>query len=145
MQAVAGALSTPPVPALAAAFARRGKALYLVGGPVRDRLLGREASNDLDFTTDARPPEVKRLLKDAGADAIFAVGEKFGTIGGVFGDMIVEVTTYRSEQYAPGSRKPSVEFGTSLEGDLSRRDFTVNAMAVDARAGDLIDPFGGQE
>ena len=145
MQAVAGPLTVPPVPALAAAFAERGKALYLVGGPVRDALLGREAANDLDFTTDARPPEVKRLLKQAGADAIFAVGEKFGTIGGVFGETIVEVTTYRSEQYEPGSRKPSVEFGTSLEGDLGRRDFTVNAMAVDLRTGDLVDPFDGRE
>ena len=145
MQAVAGCRSTPPVPALAAAFDRRGKALYLVGGPVRDMLLGRDASQDLDFTTPARPPEVKRLLEQAGADAIFAVGEKFGTIGGVFGDTIVEVTTYRSEQYEPGSRKPSVEFGTTLEGDLSRRDFTVNAMAVDVQTGRLVDPFGGRD
>ena len=145
MQAVAGPLVLPPVPALADAFAGRGKALYLVGGPVRDMLLDREAGGDLDFTTDARPTEVKRLLTRAGADAIFAVGEKFGTIGGVFGETIVEVTTYRSELYEPGSRKPSVEFGTTLEGDLSRRDFTVNAMALDARTGELIDPCGGRE
>jgi poly(A) polymerase len=144
MQAVAGPLTTPPLPRLAEAFAAGGKSLYLVGGPVRDRLLGRE-TGDLDFTTDARPPEVKRLLKAAGADSIFSIGEKFGTIGGVFGDTIVEVTTFRSEAYTPGSRKPSVEFGTSLAGDLSRRDFTINAMAIDLATGMLIDPFGGRE
>jgi poly(A) polymerase len=144
MQAVAGPLMTPPVRALAAAFADHGRALYLVGGPVRDLLLGRE-TGDLDFTTDARPPEVKRLLKAAGADSIFAIGEKFGTIGGVFGDTIVEITTFRAEAYTPGSRKPSVEFGTTLHGDLSRRDFTINAMAIDTRSGALADPFGGQD
>jgi len=126
------------------AFAERHKSLHLVGGPVRDMLLDRR-THDLDFTTDAPPPEIKRLLDRAGADSIFAIGEKFGTIGGVFGDTIVEITTYRSERYEPGSRKPSVEFGTSLVGDLGRRDFTVNAMAIDVATGELADPFGGRD
>ena len=136
-------IATSPVPALAEAFSDAGASLFLVGGPVRDLLLGRR-STDLDFTTDARPPRVKLLLRRAGADHIFAVGEKFGTIGGVFGDEVVEITTYRSEEYQPGSRKPKVEFGDSLEGDLSRRDFTVNAIALNVASGDLVDPFGGR-
>ena len=136
-------IATSPVPALAEAFSDAGASLFLVGGPVRDLLLGRR-STDLDFTTDARPPRVKLLLRRAGADHIFAVGEKFGTIGGVFGDEVVEITTYRSEEYQPGSRKPKVEFGDSLEGDLSRRDFTVNAIALNVASGDLVDPFAGR-
>jgi poly(A) polymerase len=136
-------LATAPIPALADAFSAAGRSLYLVGGPVRDLLLGRRSS-DLDFTTDAHPTQVKQLLRRGGADHIFAIGEKFGTIGGVFGEEIVEITTYRAEQYEPGSRKPKVEFGTSLEGDLSRRDFTVNAIALEIPTGRLVDPFGGQ-
>ena len=135
--------ASDPTPALARAFSADSKTLYLVGGSVRDRLLGRP-THDLDYTTDARPPEIKRLLKRAGADSMFAVGEKFGTIGANFGSTPVEVTTYRSEQYERGSRKPSVEFGDSLVGDLSRRDFTINALAQDTCTGKLIDPFGGQ-
>jgi poly(A) polymerase len=132
-----------PTPALARAFSAGGKALYLVGGSVRDALL-RRPTHDFDYTTDARPAEIKRLLKRAGADGIFAVGEKFGTIGATFGDTSVEVTTYRAEQYERGSRKPSVQFGDSLVGDLSRRDFTINALARDASTGELVDPFGGR-
>ena len=113
---------------LADAFQALGKSLYAVGGSVRDGLRG-QATVDLDFTTDARPDDVKRLVKRAGADGIYTVGEKFGTIGATFGDQIVEITTYRREQYEPGSRKPQVRFGNSLLGDLSRRDFTINAMA----------------
>src|SRR4029079_10130735 len=71
--------------------------------------------------------------------------EKFGTIGGVFGDHVVEITTYRAEEYEPGSRKPKVEFGDSLAGDLSRRDFTINAIALNLTTGELVDPFGGQD
>src|SRR5437762_1350615 len=85
-------LTTAPIPALAEAFASAGRDLYLVGGPVRDLLLGR-VSADLDFTTDAHPTQVKQLLRRAGADHIFAIGEKFGTIGGIFGDDVVEITT----------------------------------------------------
>ena len=136
-------IEAAPIPALADAFSEAGRSLYLVGGPVRDLLLGR-VSHDLDLTTDARPPEIKTLLRRAGADSIFAIGEKFGTIGGIFGEDLIEITTYRSEEYEPGSRKPKVEFGDSLEGDLSRRDFTINAVALDVRTGDLMDPFDGR-
>jgi poly(A) polymerase len=136
-------LLTDPIPALAAAFTDADRELYAVGGSVRDLLLG-HPSIDLDFTTNARPAEVKRLLVRAGADHIFAVGERFGTVGGVFGNHIVEITTYRSEAYEAGSRKPQVEFGATLHGDLSRRDFTINAMAIQATTGELVDPFGGQ-
>jgi poly(A) polymerase len=136
-------ITSAPIPALAAAFSDAGRSLFLVGGPVRDLLLGR-APTDLDFTTDARPTQVKQLMLRAGADHIFAVGERFGTVGGVFGDDVIEITTYRSEEYEPGSRKPKVEFGDSLEGDLSRRDFTINAIALDVATSDLVDPFGGQ-
>ncbi len=134
-----------PAPRLRDAFVDAGRALHLVGGSVRDCLLGRQVeTRDLDFTTDARPPSIKRLVKRAGADSIFTVGEKFGTIGAVFGDMLVEITTYRSERYRPHSRKPEVEFGDSLLGDLSRRDFTINAMALDVQSGELTDPFSGR-
>lgn len=136
-------LTQPPVPTLAAAFADARRELRLVGGPVRDLLLGR-LSTDLDFTTDARPGQIKRLLGAAGADHIFTMGEKFGTIGGVFGEQVVEITTYRAEEYEPGSRKPKVEFGDSLAGDLSRRDFTINAIAVDVETAEVFDPFGGR-
>ena len=100
-------------------------------------------TRDLDFTTDARPEKTKVLLRRAGASGVFTVGEEFGTIGAVFGQLRVEITTFRSEAYQPGSRKPAVEFGDSLEADLSRRDFTVNAIAQDALTGRIIDPYGG--
>jgi poly(A) polymerase len=119
--------------------------IYLVGGVVRDLLLGRElGGTDLDFTTDARPDETKRIV--AGwADAIWTQGERFGTIGLRKGDQLYEITTHRSEAYPPDSRKPAVAFADAVEVDLSRRDFTVNAMAL-GLSGDepeLIDPFGG--
>ena len=110
---------------------------------MRDELLG-TATNDYDFTTNAEPNEIRQLIRSAGADTIYAMGERFGTIGGMFGDTRVEITTYRSENYTPGSRKPRVAFDTTLEGDLARRDFTINAMAQPAGGGELIDPFGGQ-
>lgn len=132
-----------PVDRLAQVFSHHGRELYLVGGPVRDLLLGREVG-DLDFATDARPPEVKRLLGAAGASAVYTVGERFGTIAAHFDGRQVEITTYRSEQYEPRSRKPRVEFGSTLESDLSRRDFTINAMAVDLPSGRLVDLFEGE-
>src|SRR5688572_18989758 len=107
------------VEALGRVFGHQHHQLHLVGGPVRDLLLGRPIE-DLDFTTSAQPELVKRLAREAGAESIFAVGEKFGTIGALFPAMDgaeptkVEITTYRSESYAPYSRKPSVEFGHSL-------------------------------
>jgi poly(A) polymerase len=130
------------IQALATAFDRAGKSLYLVGGCVRDELLARP-TNDYDFTTDAEPHEIKPLVHAAGADALYTVGERFGTIGAIFGNLRAEITTYRAESYTPGSRKPEVTFGRSLEDDLSRRDFTINAMARPAGGGDLVDPFGG--
>ena len=109
-------------------FAEAGEELALVGGPVRDAMLGR-LHEDLDFTTSARPEVTERLL-EGWADATWDIGRAFGTIGARRGDWQVEITTYRSEAYDPTSRKPEVEYGDSLVGDLARRDFTVNAMAV---------------
>ncbi len=116
--------------------------LYLVGGSVRDRLLGME-SDDLDFATSSRPEETRRLLELARPDAIFDIGQKFGTIGAVFEDFKVEITTFRSEWYLDDDRRPIVKFSNSLEADLSRRDFTINAMAENVLQGRLIDPHGG--
>jgi poly(A) polymerase len=128
---------------LSRAFADQGKALFLVGGCVRDELLGLPV-HDYDCTTDAEPDEIKRLVHAAQADAVYSVGERFGTIGAIFGEHRVEITTYRTENYTPGSRKPAVSFDTTLELDLSRRDFTINAMARAPDGGPLVDPFGGQ-
>ena len=125
-------------------FAAAGFELALVGGPVRDAMLGRH-HNDLDFTTSARPAETERLLKTwvAGQGATWDIGREFGTIGCRKGDWIVEVTTYRSEHYDPASRKPAVDYGDTLGGDLGRRDFTVNAMAVRLPGREVVDLYGG--
>lgn len=131
----------PVVDELGARFAAAGEEIALVGGPVRDAMLGR-LHHDLDFTTSARPEVTERLLK-GWADAIWDMGRAFGTIGSRKGDWTVEVTTYRSETYDPESRKPAVEYGTSLAGDLGRRDFTVNAMAVTLPGNGFEDPYGG--
>jgi poly(A) polymerase len=122
-------------------FVGAGHTLALVGGPVRDAMLGR-AHNDLDFTTSAHPDVTERLLR-GWADAVWDMGRAFGTIGSRKGEWQVEVTTYRSESYDPTSRKPAVDFGDSLEGDLGRRDFTVNAMAVLLPDREFVDPYGG--
>lgn len=127
---------------LARVFAAAGHELYLVGGVVRDLLLGRPVT-DLDYTTSASPEETKRLGQEAGADSIYTVGEAFGTIGLVFAGITVEITTYRTEWYPTPDRRPAVRFGNSLSEDLARRDFTVNAIAVHAVTGELVDPFGG--
>jgi poly(A) polymerase len=120
-----------------------GAELYLVGGIVRDLLLGApRGRRDLDFTTSALPPQTERALGAAGGK-VYKIGEKFGTIGAVFGDVQVEITTYRAEAYESGSRKPEVAFGRVLADDLARRDFTINAMALDPRTGAIVDPFGG--
>lgn len=122
-------------------FEAAGHELALVGGPVRDAFLASPTA-DLDFATSAHPDETERLL-DEWADATWAMGKEFGTIGARKGDVIVEVTTYRTDEYDSGSRKPVVAFGDSLDGDLSRRDFTVNAMAVRLPDLTFVDPFGG--
>ncbi|WP_412778595.1 CCA tRNA nucleotidyltransferase [Nocardioides sp. Root79] len=131
----------PVIDELGALFAEAGHELALVGGPVRDAMLGRP-SNDLDFTTSARPEQMDKLLR-AWGDAWWDMGREFGTIGCRKGDWVVEVTTYRSESYDPDSRKPEVRYGDSLAGDLGRRDFTVNAMAVRLPGREIEDPYGG--
>jgi poly(A) polymerase len=135
----------PLASSLAALFKEKGYRLALVGGPVRDAILGR-LGNDLDFTTDAHPLESKKILK-AWAENIWDTGIAFGTIAAKHGDTTVEVTTYRSESYDEESRNPDVEFGDSIEGDLSRRDFTINSMALELTtpSPEFIDPFGGIE
>jgi len=137
--------NAPAASSLAQSFATSGFRLALVGGPVRDAILGR-LGNDLDFTTDAHPHETKKILK-AWADNVWDTGILFGTVAGKLGDITVEVTTYRSEKYDESSRKPDVEFGDTIEGDLSRRDFTVNSMALEltGKEPEFIDPFGGLE
>lgn len=129
---------------LAVRFAAEGYRVYLVGGIVRDGLLGLplDKAVDLDLTTDAQPPAVKSIL-EGWADTLWTQGERFGTIGARRGDRRFEVTTHRSERYQPDSRKPEVVFADAIEADLSRRDFTINAMAVELPAGELVDPFGG--
>jgi poly(A) polymerase len=131
----------PVLEPLGERFAAAGHSLHLVGGPVRDAMLGRSVG-DLDLTTSARPDETERLL-GAWADAVWDVGRDFGTIGARTGDWQVEITTYRSESYDPSSRKPAVDFGDTLAGDLGRRDFTVNAMAVSIPDRTFEDPHGG--
>ncbi len=131
----------PSLAALGHLFARAGHELALVGGPVRDAFLG-VTPHDLDCTTSARPEETERILR-AWGDACWDVGKDFGTIGARKGDAVVEVTTYRTEEYEVGSRKPHVAYGDSLEGDLTRRDFTVNAMALRLPDLELVDPHHG--
>ncbi|MEV1119604.1 CCA tRNA nucleotidyltransferase [Actinosynnema sp. NPDC049800] len=135
--------SLPVADDLAARFAAAGHRLYLVGGSVRDAVLGR-LSGDLDFTTDARPPQIMALLK-GWADAIWDTGIAFGTVGATKHGQTVEVTTFRADSYDGVTRNPEVTFGDSIEGDLVRRDFTVNAMAYDVVNRQLIDPTGGRE
>ena len=128
---------------LAASFREAGFSLALVGGPVRDAILGR-LGNDLDFTTNARPKETAKILRPW-ADALWETGAAFGTVAAKRGEVTVEITTYRSESYEPNSRNPEVEFGDSIEGDLARRDFTVNAMALELTGDkpEFIDLFDG--
>lgn len=131
-----------PTRLLGERFDASRRELYLVGGSVRDAFLD-TPTKDLDFATDARPPEIVELL-DGWADAVFRVGEAFGTIGAVKDGEMYEITTFRSDVYREESRKPHVEFSDDVETDLFRRDFTVNAMAVKV-SGDpkMIDPSNG--
>ena len=128
---------------LAKQFKSAGFKLALVGGPVRDAILGR-LGNDLDFTTDALPKQSKKIL-EKWADSVWDIGAAFGTVAGKKGEITVEITTYRSESYDPSSRKPDVEFGKSIEADLARRDFTINAMALELTTEQptFIDLFNG--
>lgn len=128
-------------------FAKEGHELALVGGPVRDLLLHRK-SHDLDFCTSARPEQFEHILRNWGRDGFWDMGRKFGTLGALKrradgSELSVEVTTYRSDVYDPDSRKPEVNYGDNLLGDLSRRDFTVNAMALRVPDLEFVDPFGG--
>ncbi|MFB8387968.1 CCA tRNA nucleotidyltransferase [Microbacterium sp. NPDC055910] len=160
---LAALAESPVVATLARAFADAGFDLAIVGGPVRDALLGRE-THDLDFTTNARPDDILRIIKPI-STAQWDIGRAFGTIGAkVAGDSPlllhgsrsrsaeprgagaqVEVTTYRADSYDGVTRKPTVEFGDTIEADLGRRDFTVNAMALRVPSQTLVDPTGGVE
>lgn len=150
MESVASAIqrlsdlaSTPHISRLSSIFAGAGFELALVGGPVRDAFLGRQLT-DLDFTTNAHPDEILALVKPI-ADAHWDIGRAFGTIGARIDGHTVEITTYRSDAYDGETRKPVVEFGSTLEADLVRRDFTVNAMALRLPERVLVDPSGGME
>jgi poly(A) polymerase len=139
----AGLVALPPEALdLGETFARAGHELHLVGGPVRDALLGRPY-DDLDFATDARPERVLEIVTPL-SSATWTTGIEFGTVGAQIGGLRCEITTFRADRYDRTSRNPEVVYGTSLEDDLRRRDFTMNAMAVsvtDERV--FIDPFGG--
>ncbi len=140
---------------LAQAFHAHGHRLFVVGGPVRDWFIGRPIK-DVDLTTDATPDQVRRMVGVSRPSAVYDVGARFGTIGMVYtvpdpsggttdATWGVEITTFRTEQYQDGTRKPTVQFGTSLNEDLARRDFTINAIAVNLLTGELHDPCGGRD
>ncbi|WP_081192714.1 CCA tRNA nucleotidyltransferase [Saccharomonospora piscinae] len=132
---------SPLADELARRFSAAGHRLYLVGGSVRDALLGR-LSQDLDFTTDARPEQILRLVS-GWAEAVWETGIEFGTVGAAKGGTTLEITTFRADSYDRVGRHPDVAFGDSIDGDLVRRDFTVNAMAVDVVTKTFVDPHGG--
>jgi poly(A) polymerase len=139
----AGLVAMPPEALeLGHAFASAGHELHLVGGPVRDALLGRPY-DDLDFATDARPEQVLKIVASV-ASATWTTGIEFGTVGAQVGGLRCEITTFRADRYDRTSRNPEVVYGTSLEDDLQRRDFTMNAMAVSVTSDRVFtDPFGG--
>ena len=141
-RAVAELLRVSPVAdELGRRFAAAGHELHLVGGSVRDALLG-QLGNDLDFCTDARPEQTLRVV-EGWAEAIWTTGAEFGTIGAAYRGLRLEITTFRAEAYDRVSRKPIVHYGTNLVDDLRRRDFTVNAMAVSLPDHRFSDPYGG--
>jgi poly(A) polymerase len=129
-------------------FAEAGQELFLVGGIVRDALLNLPSPTDLDFATSAPTAVTQSLLEQAGAASTYAIGERFGTIGAVFGEPAdrtqIEITTYRREVYPDDTRFPEVAFDATLTDDLARRDFTMNAIAINALSGELLDPWGGE-
>lgn len=141
VQALAQLAGSPPISRLANAFASAGEEIALVGGPVRDAFVGRRV-NDLDFATSARPDSILRIIRPI-ADSHWEIGRDFGTIGARIDGHTMEITTYRTDAYDGSTRKPVVEFGDTLEGDLVRRDFTVNAMALRLPQQVLVDPAGG--
>jgi poly(A) polymerase len=150
MESVASAIqrldelaASEPVARLASAFSAAGHELALVGGPVRDAFLGRPHT-DLDFTTDALPDRILEIVKPI-SETHWDIGRDFGTIGALVAGQQVEITTYRADSYDGATRKPTVEFGDSIEADLSRRDFSVNAMALRLPERVLVDPSGGME
>lgn len=128
---------------IAAAFGQKGQQFYVVGGAVRDTLLSRPVK-EWDAATDARPSEVESLLRSVGCKQIGKIGAKFGTITATFDGEPLEVTTFRTDQYQADSRAPAVQFGTSLADDLARRDFTINAIAVNPLNDAIHDPYHGQ-
>jgi len=134
---------------VARSFAAAGHRFYLVGGIVRDLALGYDVisggslDTDIDVTTDATPDVIRELVRPW-ARTIWDQGARFGTIGARCGDVALEITTHRAERYQPDSRKPEVDFSTQVTDDLSRRDFTVNAMALEVPTWELVDPFGGE-
>jgi poly(A) polymerase len=132
---------TPLLDSLGKMFHEAGYELALVGGPVRDAILGRVAP-DVDLTTNATPDQILQVIKGK-VDTHWEIGKEFGTIGCRIGDDQIEITTYRTDQYEADSRKPEVKFGTDLKHDLQRRDFTVNAMALTLPDREFVDPFGG--
>ncbi len=123
------------------AFHGAGFGLWLVGGALRDRLLGID-SHDLDYATPADPDEVEALVRSLGG-SVTTVGKRFGTIGALVDGEWSEITTFRGDSYSAGTRWPDVTFGTSIEEDLARRDFSINALAEDAYTGELLDLYGG--
>ncbi len=141
LQSLNNLAKSSPVASLADAFQAAHKELALVGGPVRDAFLGKQLT-DLDFTTDASPEEVLALVAPI-AEAVWDVGRAFGTVAAQIGGEKCEITTYRADSYDGVSRKPEVHFGKTLEEDLARRDFTVNAIAVRLPELVLVDPSGG--
>ncbi|HEX2057374.1 MAG TPA: CCA tRNA nucleotidyltransferase [Actinomycetota bacterium] len=132
-----------PVMDLAGHFEKAGHELYLVGGPVRDALLGRPHA-DLDFATDATPDQTLAVVKPLAA-SLWLQGREFGTVGAEIAGIHMEITTFRTERYQPSSRRPDVEFAADITTDLSRRDFTVNAMAIQLPGMNAVDPFGGRD
>ena len=133
---------------LAQAFAAAGAELYLVGGVVRDVLLGADNPGDLDYATSATPAQTRALLESSAAASVYLVGERFGTVAAVFGEepdrLSVEITTYRREVYPDETRFPEVAFDATVVDDLGRRDFTMNAIAIDATSGAVLDPWDGE-
>lgn len=127
---------------LAQNYSSESHQLFLVGGAVRDQLLDKPV-NEWDCATDALPSETEHLLRKAGVKGINKIGERFGTIVGNYHGEVVEITTFRSEEYSEYSRNPEVKFGTDIESDLARRDFTINAIAYDLQNSKILDPHNG--